>query len=95
MMAECDFYKNLYDDFIKTRNDENDKILWKMYKILDLMKVSDGNDPNGFMENGLRMIMLLFNSFDITSCDLSSNDFVETFPDKKEELLLILKGEFT
>ena len=40
-MAECDFYMNLYDDFIKTKNDENDKILWKMYKILDLMKVTN------------------------------------------------------
>ena len=95
MMAECDFYMNLYDDFIKTRDDENDKILWKMYKILDLMKVTNQEDPNGFMENGLRMIMLLFNKYDINSCDLSSYDLIETVPDKKEKLLFILKEEFT
>ncbi|NVM19449.1 MAG: hypothetical protein HWN80_17240 [Candidatus Lokiarchaeota archaeon] len=94
-MAEFDFYMNLYDDFIKTRNDESDKILWKMYKILDLMKVTNENDPNGFMENGLRMIMLLFNKFEIDSCDLSSFDFIETIPDEKEELIFILKEEFT
>ena len=94
MMAECDFYMNLYDDFIKTENDENEKILWKMYKILDLMKATDGNDPDGFMENGLRMIMLLFNYYNINSCDLSSFDLNETSPDKKEELRFILKTEF-
>ncbi len=94
-MAECDFYMNLYEDFIKTRNDENDKILWKTYKILDLMKVADKKDQNGFMENGLRMIMLLFNTFIINSCDISSSDLNETSSDKKEELLFVLKAEFT
>jgi len=93
-MAECDFYMNLYEDFIKTRNDENDKILWKTYKILDLMKVADEKDQNGFMENGLRMIMLLFNNFIINSCDISSSDLNETSSDKKEELICMLKKEF-
>jgi len=95
MLAECDFYTNLYDDFIKTRNDENEKILWKMYKILDLMKITNQNDPNGFMENGLRMIMLLYNNYNINSCDLNSFDLIETSSDKKEELIYILKEEFT
>ena len=94
MMAECDFYMNLYEDFIKTRNDENDKILWKTYKILDLMKVADEKDQNGFMENGLRMIMLLFNNFIINSCDISSSDLNETSSNKKEELICMLKKEF-
>ena len=94
-MAEYDFYINLYDDFIKTRNDENNRVLWKMYKILDLMKVTSENEPDGFMENGLRMIMLLFNKFKIDSCDLNSHDLIETFPEKKEELIFILKEEFT
>ena len=94
-MAECEFYMNLYDDFIKTRDDENDKVLWKMYKILDLMKVTDEKDPHGFMENGLRMIMLLFNNYNINSCDLNSLDLIETSSDKKEELVYILKKEFT
>jgi hypothetical protein len=95
MMAECNFYMDIYDDFIKTQNDENDKILWKMYKILDLMKITNEKDPCGFMENGLRMIMLLFKNFKMNSCDLSSFDLKETSPDKKEELQYILKTEFT
>ncbi len=94
MIAECDFYMNLYDDFINTRDDENDKILWKMHKILDLMKVTREKDPSGFMENGLRMIMVLNKNFRINSCDLSSLDLNETPPDKKEELKVILKREF-
>ncbi|HUW89477.1 MAG TPA: hypothetical protein VMV43_03060 [Candidatus Nanopelagicaceae bacterium] len=95
METECDFYDNLYDDFLETRNEENDKILWKMYKIIDLMKITDEKDDNGFMENGLRMIMLLFNRFKITSCDLCSFDLLDTPFNEKEELMLILQKEFT
>ncbi|MFX0076448.1 MAG: hypothetical protein ACFE96_13485 [Candidatus Hermodarchaeota archaeon] len=94
-MAECDFYMNIYDDFIKTRNNENDKILWKMHKILELMKLTNEKDPNGFIENGLRMIMLLYKNFRMNSCDLSSYDLKNTSSDKKEELHYILKAEFT
>ncbi|MHA2287469.1 MAG: hypothetical protein ACXABG_01655 [Promethearchaeota archaeon] len=94
-MAECDFYMNLYDDFIKTQDNEDDKILWKMHKILDLMKVTNEKDPSGFMENGLRMIMLLYKNFRLNSCDLSSIELSETPAAKKEELQVILKTEFT
>lgn len=95
MMAECDFYMNIYDDFIKTQNNENDKILWKTQKILKLMKLTKANDPNGFIENGLRMIMLLYKNFQMNSYDLCSFDLSETTPNEKEELQHILKTEFT
>ncbi|MFX0010367.1 MAG: hypothetical protein ACFE9R_08635, partial [Candidatus Hermodarchaeota archaeon] len=67
----------------------------KTYKILELMKVTNEKDPNDFVENGLRMIMLLFNNFKFNSCDLNSIDLNETPPEKKEELQHILKTEFT
>jgi len=95
MMPECNFYMNIYDDFIKTQDNENDKILWKMHKILDLMKVTGEKDSSGLMENGLRMIMLLYKNFRLNSCDLESIHLNETSPDKKEELYYILKTEFT
>ena len=94
MMSECDFYNNIYDDFLETRNDENDKILWKMYKIIDLMNITNEKDPNGFMENGLRLIMLLFNRFRITMYDLRSDELLDTPSNEKEELMLILQKEF-
>ena len=94
-MSECDFYTNLYDDYIETRNDENERFLWKTRKIIDLMKVTTEKDADGFMENGLRMIMLLFKHFKISSCDLCSNDLFDTPFNEKEELMLILHEEFT
>ncbi len=94
-MSECDFYTNLYDDFLETRNDENERFLWKTRKIIDLMKVTTEKDANGFMENGLRMIMLLFKHFKISSCDLCSYDLFDTPFNEKEELMLILHEEFT
>ena len=95
MISEYDFYVNIYDDFIDTRNDENERILWKTHKIIDLMKITDGKDPNGFMENGLRMIMLLFKYFKMNSCDLCSFDLFDTPFNEREELMLILHKEFT
>ncbi|MBY9008356.1 MAG: hypothetical protein KGD74_00660 [Candidatus Lokiarchaeota archaeon] len=94
MMTEYDFYMNLYNDFLETRNDENDKILWKMYKIIDLMNATNEKDPSGFMENGLRMIMLLFNHFKMDSCDLCSNDLFNAPFNEKEEVMLVLHKEF-
>ena len=94
-MTECDFYMNLYDDFIETGNNENDKILWKTYKIIDLMKITPEKDTSGFMENGLRMIMLFFKHFKLSSCVICSNDLFDTPFNEKEELMLILHEEFT
>ena len=94
MMTECDFYNNLYDDFIETRNDENNKILWKMYKIIDLINLTGEKDTNGFMENGLRMIMLLFNHFKVDSCDLCGIDLFDTTLHEKEEIMSVMLKEF-
>ncbi len=94
MMSECDFYSTLYDDFLETRNDENERILWKTHKIIDLMKITTEKNTNAFMENGLRMIMLLFKQFRFNSCDLCSIDFFETEFKEKEELIHILQEEF-
>ncbi len=94
-MSECDFYMDLYDDFIGTGNDENNRILWKTHKIIDLMKITNEKDTNGFVENSLRMIMLLFKHFKISSCDLCSFDLFDTPFNEKEELMIILHKEFT
>ena len=83
------------DDFIGTGNDENNRILWKTRKIIDLMKITNEKDTNGFIENSLRMIMLLFNYFKINSCDLCSFDLFDTPFNEKEDLMNILQEEFT
>ena len=93
-VCECDFYMNIFDDFLLAKNDENQKIMWKMSTIIDLMKVTDAQDDNGFMENALRMIMLLFNHYNMTPCELERNYFVDAGFDEKEELITVLKEEF-
>ena len=95
MISECDFYNNLFDDFVETKNNESEKVLWKMYKIIDLINLTSEKDTNGFMENGLRMIMLLFNHFKIESCDLSGIDMFDTTLYEKEELMSVMLKEFT
>ena len=95
MISECDFYTSLYDDFLETRGDENEKILWKTHKIIDLMKITTEKDTSVFMENGLRMIMLLFNRFKMDSCDLCGIDLFDTTLLEKEEIISVLQKEFT
>jgi hypothetical protein len=92
--CECDFYMDIFDDFLLSKNDENQKIMWKMRTIIDLMKITDGQDDDGLMENALRMIMLLFNHYNIAPCELERNYFINASFDEKEELITILKEEF-
>lgn len=92
--CECDFYMNIFDDLLLAKNDENQKLMWKMRTIIDLMKFTDGQYDNGFMENALRMIMLLFNNYTMTPCELELNYFVNAPFDEKEELRTVLKEEF-
>ena len=93
-VCEYDFYMNIFDDFLLAKNDENQKVMWKMYTIIDLMKITDDQDDNGFMENALRMIMLLFNHYNLAPCELECNYFVNAPFEEKEELMTILKEEF-
>ncbi|MBA7540471.1 hypothetical protein ES705_32768 [subsurface metagenome] len=94
VVCECDFYMNIFDDFLLAKNDENQKIMWKMRTIIDLMKITNGQDDNGFMENALRMIMLISNHYIMTPCELERNYFVNAPFDEKEELKTVLKEEF-
>ena len=93
-VCECDYYMNIFNNFLIAENDENQKVLWKMRTIIDLMKITDGRDDNGFMENALRMIMLLFNHYIMAPCELERNYFVNAPFDEKEELITVLKEEF-
>ena len=94
VVCEYDFYMNIFNDFLLAQNDENQKIMWKMRTIIDLMKITESQDDNGFMENALRMIMLLFNHYNMTPCELERNYFVNAPFDEKEELITVLKEEF-
>ena len=94
IVCECDLYTNIFDDFLQAENDENQKVMWKMHTIIDLMKITDGQDDKGLMENALRLIMLLFNQYTMTPCELEVNYFINETFDEKEELITILKEEF-
>ncbi|MFX1268668.1 MAG: hypothetical protein ACFFAK_11970 [Promethearchaeota archaeon] len=85
---------NLYDDFIKTNNINNEKILWKMNSIIKLMKLTEGNEKGEFCESGLRMIMTLFNSYQFDSYDIESEDFDSSSIQQKKILVPILREEF-
>ena len=92
-MVDIDFYLSLFDEFLKTNNHENKKVLWKLNSIVKLMEHA-GQKDNLFCENGLRMIMTLFNSFQFDSCDIESYSFENSSFQQKQIILPILKKEF-
>jgi len=94
MISEYDFYMNLYDTFIKTNNNKNEKILWKMNSIIELMKLTEGSEEGEFCEIGLRMIMVLFKSYQFDSCDIKSTYFDNSSIQQKEIVVPILREEF-
>ena len=85
---------NLYDKFIETHNDKNQKILWKMNSIIKLMNITEGNEEGEFCENALRMIMILFKDYIFSPYELNSNDFDTNKCHGKEMITPILKQEF-
>ena len=94
MKTECDFFIDTFNDFLKTHNDEHEKALWKMKAILNLMNLTKGEDTGDLCENGLRMIMLLYNHYRIYPFDIRSDAFNrESLPDYRE-FTSILKTEF-
>lgn len=93
-MTENDFYIHLYDDFIKINNDENQKILWKTRSIIELMKLTEGNEQGEFCENGLRIIMALFNHYTVYPFDVENEYFNITSLKEHAQLISILKREF-
>jgi hypothetical protein len=94
MISEYDFYMNLYDEFIETRDQENEKILWKTNSIIKLMKFTEGNEEGEFCENALRMIMVLFKHFSFSPYELSSYNFDNKSNQDKDIITPILKQEF-
>ncbi|MFX0060439.1 MAG: hypothetical protein ACFE8J_19245, partial [Candidatus Heimdallarchaeota archaeon] len=93
IFREYDFYINIYDDFVETHNNEKDKFLWKMNSIIELMKVTEGNEEGEFCENGLRMIMILFKDFIFSPLELKKSAFENTLNQGKEIIIPILKRE--
>jgi hypothetical protein len=63
-MTENEFYINLFDDFLSTCDNPDEKIMWKLRSIIKLMDKSK-NINGDFCENGLRMIMSLFDDYEI------------------------------
>lgn len=92
-MADIDFYLSLFDEFLKTNNHKNKKILWKLHSIVKIMEHTSQKE-NLVCENGLRMIMTLFNSFQFDSCDIESNYYDNSSVHQKDIVLPILKEEF-
>ena len=93
MITECDIYKDIFNEFLKTQNDENEKALWKMKTILNLMKLTKSNDQRDLCENGLRLIMILYNNYTVYPFEISScpND---SSLSNSSEFVSILKSEF-
>lgn len=94
MKTELDFYLSLFENFLKTKNNNEKKILWKLNSIIKVMEKANEKHNSLFCENGLRLIMLLFKNYQFDSCDIESKKFDNSLPQEKEIIIPILREEF-
>jgi len=73
MMMESSFYINIFDEFLDTEDDPQKKFMWELKSIINLMQKAKGLDDD-FCENGLRMILTLFNDYKIEPWEILVNE---------------------
>lgn len=73
ILTETVFYINVFDDFLHTRNDPEKKLMWKLKSIINLMQKTKDLDAD-FCENGLRMILNLFDNYEIEPWEVIVNE---------------------
>jgi hypothetical protein len=73
MMMESAFFINVFDEFLHTEDDPQKKLMWELKSIINLMQKAKGLDDD-FCENGLRMILTLFNNYKIEPWELLVNE---------------------
>lgn len=94
MNKELEFLASIYEGFLKTRNDQTQKFIWKLNAITKTMKFSNDQGDNGFCENALRMIMTLFRNYTIDESEIEESSIKEPEFNDKEVILPILIEEF-
>ena len=70
---ESSFYINIFDEFLDTEDDPQKKFMWELKSIINLMQKAKGLDDD-FCENGLRMILTLFNDYKIEPWEILVNE---------------------
>jgi hypothetical protein len=94
MNKELEFLAAIYAGFLKTRNDQTQKFIWKLNAITKTMKFSNDQGDNGFCENALRMIMTLFRNYIIDESEIEESSIKEPEFNDREVFLPILIEEF-
>jgi len=94
MSEELEFLTSIYEGFLKTRNDQTKKFMWKLNSITKIMNFSNDQSDDGFCENALRMIMTLFHNYIIDDSEIEEIAHTDPVFDDKEILMPILIEEF-
>jgi hypothetical protein len=73
MIMESAFLINIFDEFLHTEDDPKKKLMWELKSIINLMQKAKGLDDD-FCENGLRMILTLFNEYKVEPWEILVNE---------------------
>ena len=91
---ELEFLASIYEEFLKTKNDQTQKFIWKLNAITTTMNFSNDQSDDGFCENALRMIMSLFHDYLIDESEIEEISLEEPKYDEREVIIPILIEEF-
>jgi hypothetical protein len=91
---ELEFLTTIYETFLRTKNDQTKKFMWKLNSITKTMNFSTDQNDDRFCENALRMIMSLFHSYIIDDSEIEETVHKEIPFNDRDVILPILIEEF-
>ncbi|MFX0040726.1 MAG: hypothetical protein ACFFCY_13415 [Promethearchaeota archaeon] len=98
MISEVELFGEIFDDFLGLDNKLYENDLWRSLSIIKLMQASDGITNKKIVEEGLNIIINLYNFKEcgalLDSYELESHSINELAGPEKTLLGSILKAEF-
>jgi len=98
LISEVEFFGEIFDDFLCVSNRLYGNDLWKSHSIIKLMYASSELDDKKIVEEGLKIIINLYNFKEcgalLDSYEIESHPINELAESEKTLLGSILKAEF-
>ena len=95
MDIETDFYSRILEKYSEIKDDLTKIELWKYHSIIELTELSAKSTSKDLIQNGLIIIMALFNNYLLNPYEADSKDNKDLLETERKILSSILIEEFT
>ena len=99
MIAEVEFFTEIFEEFLGMDNHLYENELWKSHSLIKLMQAADDFEDQNLVEEGLKIIINLFRfkeCGDLLDSYEKESHSINELPESEKTLLgSILRAEFT